>query len=94
MCSWCCHCPQVWTDKTHWQGWVMCIDKGAPASYPVLLQLPANVLEAALEKLPRKHWVALLRYATSKECSVPVFAPVRAVLNKWVAAVSQSFCVA
>jgi hypothetical protein len=72
---------QIWTNDKQWQGFIICCEKAAPASYPVLLQLPPNILEAALEKVAERHWRELLKYATSKECTVPVFQPVRDVLN-------------
>ncbi|KAF6263116.1 Symplekin tight junction protein C terminal-domain-containing protein [Scenedesmus sp. NREL 46B-D3] len=72
---------QIWTNEKQWQGFIICCEKAAPASYPVLLQLPPNILEAALEKVAERHWRELLKYATSKECTVPVFQPVRDVLN-------------
>ncbi|KAF8072491.1 hypothetical protein HT031_000150 [Scenedesmus sp. PABB004] len=71
---------QVWTSESQWRGFLIAAEKAAPASYPVLLTLPPSVLEAALGRLPERHWRELLRYATGPECAVPVFQPVRDVL--------------
>jgi hypothetical protein len=75
---------QVWTDPVSWQGFLLCADKAAPASYPVLLQLPASVLDAALARLPHSHWAALARFALSEQCPVPVLAASRAVLSRFL----------
>jgi len=80
---------QVWTDPVAWQGFLLCADKAAPASYPVLLQLPATVLDAALGRLPHSHWAALAKYSLSESCPVPVLAAGRAVLSKYLEMAAQ-----
>jgi hypothetical protein len=75
---------QIWTDKSQWEGFVLLASNNVPASFPVLLQLPAAVLDAALRHRHMRADVplALARYAVSDKCAVPVFKPVRAVLQR------------
>lgn len=80
----CCDFPcagQIWLNERQWQGFIICCEKAAPASYPVLLQLPSNILEQAMDKMHERHWKPLLHYALSKECVVPVYGPTEEVLN-------------
>lgn len=43
---------KVWNDPRLWEGFIMCAERIAPASYNALLQLPKDQLRALVEKKP------------------------------------------
>lgn len=63
---------QVWKDKNQWDGFLLCVRNTAPASFPVLLQLPTSVLEVALSRLPPPLAVALGKFINSSSCKAQV----------------------
>jgi len=60
-----CLLLQIWTNDKQWQGFIICCDRAAPASYPVLLQLPPNISCNLLLSSMRDIGGAA-QYATSK----------------------------
>jgi hypothetical protein len=76
---------QIWEQENQWQGFIICIKKTAPKSYPVLLTLPPNKLEEALGKLDRGHWSRLGEYVTSPAGKQVVLYPnVKKIISKFV----------
>lgn len=63
---------QIWSDASQWQGFLLWGRNTAPASYPVLLQLPPATLDAALARLPPAFGAALAKYAGSAACKMQV----------------------
>jgi symplekin len=73
---------QIWTQPEQWKGFLICVDKTAPKSFGVLLQLPPAMLEKAVEKLDPKWHLPLLKHATSDASRMAVTADHRRVLKK------------
>ncbi|KAK9830777.1 hypothetical protein WJX74_006723 [Apatococcus lobatus] len=64
----------IWTQPSHWKGWLILATQLAPASYPTLLQLPVSILHGGLTTYPglKPKVPELVRYAQSAECKVVV----------------------
>jgi hypothetical protein len=78
------HATQIWEQKAQWQGFVICVKRTAPTSYPVLLQLPPHIMDLALQQLEPQHWQGLAAYASAKDKQVVLFGETRKVLGKYV----------
>jgi hypothetical protein len=73
---------QVW-ETPQWKGFIMAASKAAPASYDVLLQLPAHALDAALAGMAPEHWPKLQAHTAARAARVPIFQPLRDVVARY-----------
>ena len=61
---------KIRSDPAQWQGYVLLLQKMAPASFRHLLTLPTRLMTAALHDMPKSFSERFLEFAESEDCDV------------------------
>eukprot|EP00798_Chlamydomonas_sp_ICE-L_P006006 gene6006-5293_t len=86
----------VWLDKAQWRGFLMLVENSDKAFFPVMLQLPATVLDRCVNPptpqdagLKKAAALRLAQFAYSSENTVQVLGPSQAILDQVLAEVRR-----
>ena len=74
---------QIWTNTMQWKGWVMASQQTSPESFPIILRLPPNVLNQALNGLQPETKKALADFALSSNTSTDLSENAIKILKKY-----------
>ena len=80
---------QIWNDATQWRGWVMAAQQTMPDSCSTVLQLPATVMEVAVNGMSVDAKRALVGFVNSPQCKVAMSKETRAVVQRVAGEVGQ-----